>query len=148
MITSRPNRALSRSRITSRCKLADAGDDQFVRLRVARHLERRVFVGDLVQAAGNLLLVAAVLRLDGQAEHRRRERRRRQLRGVVRVRDRVADVQLLDLGDGDDVARPDLVNLRRVLPLRFEQVPDAERLPAAEVHDVVVVLELARRGRG
>ena len=30
-----------------------------------------------------------------------------------------------------------------VLPLGLEQVPDAERLPVAEVHDVVVVLELA-----
>ena len=48
------------------------------------------------------------------------------LRRMVRVGDRVADVQVLDLGDRDDVARPDLVNLRSVLPLGFEEVPDRE----------------------
>ena len=54
-------------------QLAHAGDDHFLRLRVASDLEGRILVGDLVQAAGDLLLVAARLRLDGQAEHRQRE---------------------------------------------------------------------------
>ena len=52
--------------------------------RVARDVEGRILVGDLVQAAGDLLLVAARLGLDGQAEHRRREARPRQLRRAGR----------------------------------------------------------------
>ena len=124
-------------------ELAHAADDELVRLRVVAHLHRRVFLRDLVQADGNLLLVAAVLRLDRQAEHRRREVRLRQLRGLGGVGDGVADLQPLDLGDRHDVARPGVLYLARRLPLHLEQVADADRLAVAEVHDVVVVVERA-----
>ena len=108
-------------------QLAHAGDDHFLGLRVARHLESRVFVGDLVQAAGNFLLVAAGLRLDRQAEHRRREGRPRQLRRLGAGADGVADVQVLHLGDGDDVAGDRLGDVLLRLALHVQQAAGARR---------------------
>ena len=72
-------------------ELAHAGDDEFLGLGVARHLEGRVFIGDLVQAAGDLLLVAARLRFDREAEHRQGILRQRQLIALPRIPAEVAD---------------------------------------------------------
>ena len=76
------------------------------------------------ETAGDLLFVAARLGLDGQAEHRRGKRRRRQLRCAGVIADRVADVQIIDLGDGEDVAGDRLGDVA-VLAALHEQQPAA-----------------------
>ena len=63
-------------------------------------VDRAVLLGDLVQRAGELGFVAAGLRRDGQADHRRRELERRQLDFA----ERRARVQVFGLGHGHDVA--------------------------------------------
>ena len=67
---------------------------------IVLEMDGAVFFGDLVEGAGELGFVAAGLRGDGQADHRRGEVERRQLD----VAERRAGVQVFALGDGDDVA--------------------------------------------
>ena len=64
-------------------------------------IERRVFFDDLLQRAGELAFVAAALGRDGQADHGRGERDRRQRQ----VAQRRAGVQFFHLGHGHDAAR-------------------------------------------
>ena len=71
-------------------ELTHAGDDQFLGLHVARGVKSVVLFRHLGQRAGDFLLVAARLGLDGQAEHRRRKGHGRQ-QDVVR--DRAEDLK-------------------------------------------------------
>ena len=68
---------------------------------------------DLVQHVRHLLLVAALLRLHREAEHRRRQLERPgvHVRVLGRVVQDVVELDLVDLGDGADVARDRLVHL-------------------------------------
>ena len=49
-------------------KLARAGEHKFFCLRVAVEMKRRIFFEDLVQSAGDLVLVGARFRLDGEGD--------------------------------------------------------------------------------
>ena len=87
---------------------------------------------ELVQGLGELVLVAAPLGLDGDAEHRRRVSHGLQVEvvlvvGVVQHR---VEMQLVELGDGADVARHGLRDLGVLLALHAEQVRDLHGLAA------------------
>ena len=107
-------------------QLAHPRDDQLVRLGVAAEGERRVLVGDLGQADGDPRLVLAGLRLDGAGDHRGRELDRVEddVRRVAVAADGhgVGDVQVVELGDGDDVAGDRFLDLLLRLPLEPVEV--------------------------
>ena len=124
-------------------ELAHADDDHLLGLGVADELEGRIFVGDLVQAAGDFLFVAAGLRFDGQAEHGRRIARTRQLRSAGGVAERVADAQILDLGDGDDIAGNGLGDRLLRLALHEQQAAAARRFAGADVDNRLLGRDLA-----
>ena len=91
--------------------------------------EGRVLVGDLGQAGGDLRLVLAGLRLDGAGDHRRGELDRLEDRGAAvlavvaaDVGDGVGDVQVVELGDGHDVAGDRLGDLLLLLALDLVEV--------------------------
>ena len=94
--------------------LAQAAHHRLVGLRVVLDAEARVLGDDLVQHVGHLLLVAALLRHHGEAEHRGRqlERPRVHVRILRRVVQDVVELDLVDLGDGADVAGDRLAALR------------------------------------
>ena len=54
-------------------QLAHAGEHHFLGFLVVLEVNGAIFLGDLVQRAGELRFVAAGLGRDGQADHRRRE---------------------------------------------------------------------------
>ena len=119
-------------------QLADAGDDQFVRLCVPAHAERRIFVGDLVQARRNLLLVATGLGFHGESEHRLGEPRQRQLLGRRAGSQRVADVQIFDFGEGDDIAGHGFRDRVELLALHDLQAAERQRLARAQIDDLLL----------
>ena len=103
-------------------QVAHPRDHQLVRLGIAADREGRVLVGDLGQADRDLGLVVAGLGLDGAGDHRDRELDRPDAelrdRGVAAdVAHRVGDVQVVELGDGHDVAGDRLVDLLLLLAL-------------------------------
>ena len=105
-------------------QLAHAGEHHFLGLGVVLQVDGAVFLGDLVERAGELGFVAAGLGRDGQADHRRGELQRRQLHFA----ERRAGVQLFVLGDGDDVARAGVVDVGRLVGLHGEQRADLDAL--------------------
>ena len=94
---------------------ADRREDRLVRRVVAAHVERGILVGQLVQRGRQLVEVGFARRLDRHRERRRREVDRVvQDDGVLFAQRRIGR-RRRELGDGADVARPDLV--RRLLLL-------------------------------
>ncbi len=96
-------------------QLAEAVDDRLVGAGDVLELQARVLVDQLGQDLPHALLVAVALGLDRQAVHRLGKGQRREvdvvvLGGVVQHR---VEVDLVDLGDRDDVARQRLRAPRR-----------------------------------
>ena len=107
-------------------QLAEAVDDRLVGAGDVLELQARVLVDQLGQDLPHPLLVAVALRRDREAVHRLRERQRREVDVVVLggvVEDGV-EADLVDLGDGDDVARQRPCDLDVVLALQHEEVAD------------------------
>ena len=107
----------------------------------SRRIEKvGIFVGDLGQAGGDLGLVVAGLGLDGPRDHRHGELDRPgpQLgdRGVAtHVADRVGDMEVVELGDGHDVAGDRHGDFFLLLALKDVDVPRLGRLAAAQVDE-------------
>ena len=125
------------SSIVLEVHLAQAAHHGLVRLRVVLEAEAGVLGDQLVQHVGHLLLVAALLRLHREAEHRESAARaaaRGCARRSRRVVQDVVELDLVDLGDGADVARHRLGDLDlRSCPQQV-QVPGLDRLaPFADV---------------
>ena len=121
-------------------QVAHPRDHQLVRLGVAADREGRVLVGDLGQSGRDLGLVVARLGLDGPRDHRNRELDRpdpelRDGRVAADVADRVGDVQVVELGDGHDVAGDRLVDFLLLLALEHVDVAGLGRLAAAQVDE-------------
>ncbi len=116
-------------------QLAHAIDDEFMRLGVSTVGERGVLVGDLGQAGGDLGLVLAGLGLNGSGHHRGRERDGVKLGGGVAsgVAHRVGDVQVVELGNGHQVARDGLGDFLLGLALHHVNVAGLGRFAGAEV---------------
>ncbi len=71
-------------------ELAHAGDQELLGLGIVVVVERRVFLGHAVERGGDLVLVAARLRLDREGDGRLRERDAGQDDGLRLVAERVA----------------------------------------------------------
>ena len=113
-------------------QLAEAVDDRLVGAGDVLELQAGILVDELGQDLPHALLVAVALGLDRQAVHGLGKRHRREVDVIVLggvVEDGV-EADLVDLGDGDDVARQRLRDLDVVLALEHEEVGDLERLPA------------------
>ena len=111
--------------------LADAAHHGLVRLRVVLEAKARVFGHQLVQHVGHLLLVAALLRLHRESEHRERQLQR--LGVDVRVAGRVVqdmvELDVVDLRDRADVPGHGLGHLDLRLASQQVQMPGLDRLP-------------------
>ena len=116
---------MSRSRKQLQVQLAHAGEHHLLGFLVVVEPNGSILLGNLVECAGKLGLVAASLRRDGQANHRRRELDRRQLD----LAERRARVQILGLGNGHDVAGDRHIDGRRFLALHRKKRPDLDPFP-------------------
>ena len=122
---------------------AHAGDDQFAGALVAMDPQRGILVGELLDGAGDLLLVAARLRFHRQRDHRGRERDLRQFEGRVRRAERVGDLDILDLGDGEDIARDALRDRLGLSAEHAEELRHALAVARARDHGVGVMRKRA-----
>ena len=87
-------------------QLALAGEQQLVRLRIARVADRRILFFEPVHRLVDLVFVAAALRLDRVGQHGFRERQRRELDARGLVGDGVVGARVLQLGDRADDRPP------------------------------------------
>ena len=92
-------------------QLAHAGQQELTGVGVAIDVQRRVFLDEARERREELVLVGLGLRGDRVGEHALRNRDRRELDAALLAGDRVARVHVLQLRDGDDVARPGLGDL-------------------------------------
>ncbi len=122
-------------------QLAQRAQDRLVGRGVVLDHERRILGEHAVQHVGDPLLVAALLRRDRDAVHRHWEfeRPHPDLVLVVRVVQHGVEDDLVDLGDGDDVARHGTVDLDVLRALQQEEMPDLERLPALADEELCVL---------
>ena len=111
--------------------------------RVAGDVEGRIFVGDLAQAAGDLLLVAAGLGFDGQTEHRRGKLRSGQFRSVGADATVSPICKVFDLGHGDDVAGDGFRIGFCVLPCMSSRPPVRDDLPVRRLTSGCSAVDLA-----
>ena len=88
-------------------QFAHAPQDRFVGLGVEFDLQARVFGGHLVQRVGEFLFLPALGQLQGDAVHGRRDSHRTHSHFIVVMTGMqdVVEADVLDLGDGADVAR-------------------------------------------
>jgi hypothetical protein len=121
-------------------QLAESVDDGLVAAGRVLQAQARVLVDQLREDLPHPLLVAGPLGFDGDPVHRLRKRQRREvdvvvLGGVVQHR---VEADLVDLGDGGDVAGHRLRHLDVVLALQHEEAAHLERLAAvADVEEAV-----------
>ena len=117
-------------------QLAQAAHHRLVRGGVALDPQAGILDLQLVQHLEEALLVALLLRLHRDGVHRRREVQRAQADVVlvVRVVQHGVELDLVDLRDGAQVAREELVHLHVVLALDRIEVAHLER--ALAVADV------------
>ena len=103
--------------------------------------QARVFVDQLGQDLPHALLVAVPLRADRQAVHRHGEVQRLEVDVVVfgGVVQHGVEVDLVDLGHRDDVARHGAGHLDVLLALQHEQVPHLEGLAAVADVELAVL---------
>ena len=85
-------------------QLAHARDDELAGLLVGETTERRVFLGQPLQAFGHLVAVLLRLRLDGHADDRLGERRRFERHVKILVAQRVAGGDVAQADQRGDVA--------------------------------------------
>src|SRR5436189_85969 len=106
--------------------LRETGEELLARVRVAPHLQGRILLREAAQAGGHLLLVALRLRRHGEAHHRLWEVDVRRLDGHLVVDEHVARDDVLELGDGAEVA--DRERVARLVVLALQQQDLAEAL--------------------
>jgi hypothetical protein len=103
--------------------------------------EGRIFHGQLAEDVEQALLVALLLRFDGEAGHRlgKLERHQMDVVLVVRIVQHAIELDFIDLGDGADVARQQFVDLDGVLALQLVEVGDLERALAVADEELRVL---------
>ena len=101
--------------------LAHPGEDLLPGLLVAAEVERRILLGQPPDRRRHLLLVALDLRRHREAHHRLGEADLGHVGLDLAVEQQIAGLHLLQLGDGADVAGPELLGRDVLLPLLEEQ---------------------------
>ena len=101
--------------------LAHSREDLLPGLWIAPEPERRILLRESLDRACDLLLVALRLRGDREVHHRLREGDLGQLRGDLAVGQQVAGANVLELGDGADVALTEFLHAGVVLALELQQ---------------------------
>ena len=124
-------------------QVAEALGDELLGLRVAGRVEAGVLFAEPVEGAADLLLVAAGGRLQRQGEHRLGQGGHDELAGDPAVVHEVADLELLELGQGDDIAGDADVDFLGLAALRFEDVAGPHALLLIVAHQVGIGLERA-----
>ncbi len=115
-------------------QLALTGEQQFLGLRVARVADGRVLLLEPVHRRADLVFVAACLGLDRVRQHRLGEADGATAQPAI-VGERVVGQRVLQLGDGAEVAGPQLRHVGRRLALHDHEVPQPlARVPREVVH--------------
>src|SRR3989442_1114160 len=125
-------------------QLAHPGDDRLRRLGVAMNAERRIFLGELLQRDGELVLVGLGLGLDSDRDHRLGELHRLEDDRVALVAQGVAGLRVLEPDSRGDVAGAHFVDLLALVGVHLQQPPDALPLVLRAVIDVRTRREDAR----
>ena len=125
--------------------VAKATDHRFVGGRVTLDLEGRVLHGQFAEDIEQTLLVALLLRLDGQAGHRLREFERLQVNMVfvVRVVQHAVEGYFVDLGHSADFARQQFIHLEGLGALDTVKVCHLERFLAVTDEELHFLLHRA-----
>ena len=131
------------SSLVLQVNLAEAANHRFIAGRMALDDEGRIFHRQLAEDVEQPLLVALLLRLDGQAGHRLRKLERHEVDVilVVRIVQNAVELDFIDLGDRADVARQQFVDLDGVLALQLIQVGHLERTLAVADEELHVPLQ-------
>ena len=139
--TSSLNWLAIRSSTERRCSSPSARSTVSLVVGVVLDDERRILGDHPVQHLGDPLLVAALLRRDRDALHRRRELERPHVDVVlvVRVVQHAVELDLVDLRHRGDVAGHGAVDLDVLAALQHEQVADLERLAAVADEELRVL---------
>ena len=111
-------------------QLAHAGDERLPGLLVRADAERRVLLGEPLQADAELVLVGLRLRLDRDRDHRLGEVDRLEADRAVSTAERVAGGRVLEADDRGDLAGADLVTLLAVVRVHLQDAADALVLAA------------------
>ena len=123
--------------------LAHAADDHLAGLVVVVHLEHRVLFAEAAQGRDDLVLLALALGGDGEAHERRGEVDGREADDLGVGAQRVARHDVLELGDGADVAGDEAVGGLALLAHRLEHLAEALLQAAAGDDHVGVAAERA-----
>jgi len=124
-------------------QLAHAADQGLTGLLVRGDAERRVLLGEPLEAASELVLVGLRLRLDRDLDHRLRERHRLEHdRRVLRC-ERVSRRRRLEADAGGDLARRDRIALLAVVRVHLQDAADTLGLAGRRVEHAVAGLEHA-----
>src|SRR6185437_1290208 len=102
-------------------QLAHAGDDRLSSLGIRVHPERRVFLGELLQRDGELVLVRLRLGLDGDVNHRGRELHGLENDRLVLERKGVAGTRVPQSDGGRNVAGANLLDLFALVGVHLQQ---------------------------
>src|ERR1700712_905015 len=124
-------------------QLAHAADDGLAGVVVLVDLERRVLLRQLLDGDTQLLLVGLGLRLDGDLDHRIRERHRLEHDRVRGVGQRVAGGGLLQPHDGNDVAGRGRGQLFTLVGVHLIDLADALLAVLGRVDDLGTRVERA-----
>src|SRR5881409_2084006 len=116
--------------------VAHPGDDRLRRLGIAMNAERRIFLGELLQRDGELVLVGLGLGLDSDRDHRLGELHRLEDDRVALVAQRIAGLRVLEPDGRGDVAGAHLFDLLALIGVHLQQPADALLLVLGAVIDV------------
>ena len=116
-------------------RLARAGDEELVGLRVAEEADQQIFFHQLVDGGGELVFVGAALGLDGVGHGRLGEGRHIDLDVGALLAQRVAGEGFAQLGHCAQVARVQLGHFNGLAALHDAQVGEALLAAAGVVLD-------------
>ena len=118
--------------------LAHSGEDLLPGLLIAAQAQGRILLGEPADRAGHFLLLALDPRRHGKAHHGLGEADLGHVGGDLAVEEKVARLHLLQLGDGADVARPELLGGDVLLALLEEERPHSLLRVCARVDERLV----------
>ena len=111
-------------------QLSQSANDSFVQCGLVLHAQRGVLSRHAMQHVGNFLFVAVARGFQSKAKDRLREVQRLEMNVIVflRIVQNGVEVDVIDLGDSDDVSRHGGIHFHVILALQPVQVRHLERL--------------------